>query len=235
MLVTVVVSTVVWLAVTFLTTPEPDATLDAFYQRVRPGGPGWARVSARLGFGREPIPGGAMSFLNWGLAIVLVYTALFGIGKIVFGRLLDGLRAPRRRDRRVRPHHVEPEAGGEEARGHGRAEPGERPKRVASLFETDDLDPSPLAPGRALEEVERAHRGPLEEVVAVPTRLPVREPHARTSSAAGDDVRLPAADEPLEAVDVPGEHRERLRGRRRRGGTNVRWTGAPSPVTVLFV
>jgi Na+/proline symporter len=90
MLVTVAVTTVVWLAVTFLTAPEPDATLDAFYRRVRPGGPGWARVSKRLGFGREPIPGGAMSFLNWGLGIVLVYTALFGIGKIVFGRLLTG-------------------------------------------------------------------------------------------------------------------------------------------------
>ncbi len=90
MLVTVVATTVVWLAVTFATKPEPDATLDAFYRRVRPGGPGWARVSARLGFGKEPIPGGAMSFLNWALGIVLVYTALFGIGKIVFGQLWLG-------------------------------------------------------------------------------------------------------------------------------------------------
>ncbi len=31
-----------------------------------------------------------MSFLNWALGIVLVYTALFGIGKIVFGRLPEG-------------------------------------------------------------------------------------------------------------------------------------------------
>jgi Na+/proline symporter len=91
MLVTVVATTVVWVAVTFLTAPEPDATLDAFYTRVRPGGPGWARVSARLGFGKEPIPGGALSFLNWALGIVLVYTALFGIGKIVFGRVPTGL------------------------------------------------------------------------------------------------------------------------------------------------
>jgi Na+/proline symporter len=91
MLVTVVATTVVWVAVTFLTAPEPDATLDAFYKRVRPGGPGWARVSQRLGFGKESIPGGAMSFLNWGLGILLVYTALFGIGKIVFGRIPTGL------------------------------------------------------------------------------------------------------------------------------------------------
>ena len=90
MLVTVAVSTVVWVSVTFLTKPEPDATLDAFYKRVRPGGPGWAAVSRRLGFGREPIPGGAMSFVNWGLGIVLVYAALFGIGKLLFGQLLLG-------------------------------------------------------------------------------------------------------------------------------------------------
>jgi hypothetical protein len=90
MLLTVVITTVVWIAVTFLTKPEPESTLDAFYRRVRPGGPGWETVSRRLGFGREPIPGGAMSFVNWILGIVLVYTALFGIGKIVFGQLRMG-------------------------------------------------------------------------------------------------------------------------------------------------
>jgi len=91
MLLTVAITTVVWIAVTFLTKPEPESTLDAFYRRVRPGGPGWETVSRRLGFGREPIPGGAMSFVNWILGIVLVYTALFGIGKIVFGRVPTGL------------------------------------------------------------------------------------------------------------------------------------------------
>jgi Na+/proline symporter len=90
MLLTVAITTVVWVAVTFLTKPVSDATLDAFYRRVRPGGPGWETVSRRLGFGREPIPGGAMSFVNWILGIILVYTALFGIGKIVFGQLWMG-------------------------------------------------------------------------------------------------------------------------------------------------
>jgi hypothetical protein len=90
MLLTVAITTAVWVLVTFLTKPVPDATLDAFYRRVRPGGPGWETVSRRLGFGREPIPGGAMSFVNWILGIVLVYTALFGIGKIVFGQLWLG-------------------------------------------------------------------------------------------------------------------------------------------------
>ena len=46
--VTVVVSTLVWLSVTFLTRPEPDEKLRAFYERVRPGGPGWARTFPSL-------------------------------------------------------------------------------------------------------------------------------------------------------------------------------------------
>ena len=91
MLVTVAYSTLVWLAATFLTRPESDAVLDAFYRRVRPGGPGWAAVSARLGFGREAIPGGALAWTNWIAGIVAVYATLFGIGKIIFGFTGAGL------------------------------------------------------------------------------------------------------------------------------------------------
>jgi solute:Na+ symporter, SSS family len=85
MLITVALSTIVWLAVTFLTAPESERTLNSFYERVRPGGPGWARISDRLGYGRESIPGGALAWTNWLAGIVAVYATLFGIGKIVFG------------------------------------------------------------------------------------------------------------------------------------------------------
>ena len=85
MLVTVVCSTVVWIVVTLVTKPEPDAVLEAFYRRVRPGGPGWARISMRLGYGREPIPGGALAWTNWVAGVIAVYATLFGIGKIIFG------------------------------------------------------------------------------------------------------------------------------------------------------
>ncbi|MEX2178008.1 MAG: sodium:solute symporter family protein [Gemmatimonadaceae bacterium] len=81
---TVAVSTIVWLVVTFATRPEPDAVLDAFYRRVRPGGRGWLPVSQRLGFGREPIPGGAMQWTNWVAGVTAVYCSLFGIGKLIF-------------------------------------------------------------------------------------------------------------------------------------------------------
>ncbi|HUQ47572.1 MAG TPA: sodium:solute symporter family protein [Gemmatimonadaceae bacterium] len=91
MLTTVVVSTVIWVAATFLTAPEPEATLDSFYRRVRPGGPGWARVSERLGYGRESIPGGALAWTNWIAGIIAVYASLFGIGRIIFGSIGAGM------------------------------------------------------------------------------------------------------------------------------------------------
>jgi len=90
MLITVAVSTIVWLAVTFLTAPEPDSTLNAFYERVRPGGPGWRRVSDRLGYGGETIPGGALAWTNWLAGIIAVYASLFGVGKLIFGEYMTG-------------------------------------------------------------------------------------------------------------------------------------------------
>ncbi|MGI8497752.1 MAG: sodium:solute symporter family protein [Gemmatimonadaceae bacterium] len=91
MLITVIITTVIWVSVTFLTPPEPQAVLDSFYRRVRPGGPGWASVSERLGLGREPIPGGALAWTNWLAGIVAVYATLFGIGKLIFGEVVRGL------------------------------------------------------------------------------------------------------------------------------------------------
>ncbi len=90
MIITVCVTTIVWLVVTFATKPEPEAVLEAFYKRVRPGGPGWIRVSSKLGYGREEIPGGRWAWANWLAGVIAVYATLFGIGKIVFGEWLAG-------------------------------------------------------------------------------------------------------------------------------------------------
>jgi len=91
MLITVALSTLIWLTITFMTAPERQDVLEAFYARVRPGGPGWAIVSERMGLGREPIPGGALAWTNWIAGIVAVYSTLFGIGKVVFGQIGSGL------------------------------------------------------------------------------------------------------------------------------------------------
>jgi Na+/proline symporter len=85
MLLTVGVSTAVWLTVTFLTQPESTETLDRFYRQVRPGGAGWREVARRLGFGNDPIPGGVLSWVNWVAGVVAVYSAVFAVGALVTG------------------------------------------------------------------------------------------------------------------------------------------------------
>ena len=91
MLITVLVTTVVWLGVTFATKPETDATLDRFYRQVRPGGPGWRGVAARLGYGDDRIPGGALSWVNWVAGLAAVYCALVSLGALLTGSSTRGL------------------------------------------------------------------------------------------------------------------------------------------------
>jgi solute:Na+ symporter, SSS family len=91
MIITVGITTAVWIGVTFLTAPEPDAVLDRFYRKVRPGGPGWRAVSTRLGFGDDRIPGGALSFFNWIAGVVAVFAALFGVGEFLTGSTREGV------------------------------------------------------------------------------------------------------------------------------------------------
>ena len=85
MLATVAASTVVWLVVTWLTAPEDDEVLHAFYERVRPGGPGWARVAEAAGYGREEMAGGPLNWTNWVAGVTSVYATLFGTGRLIFG------------------------------------------------------------------------------------------------------------------------------------------------------
>ena len=92
MLVTVAITSVVWIAVTLLTGPEPIETLTVFYRRVRPEGPGWNRVAAVAGFAGAHAEGRlATQFLNWFLGCALIYGALFGIGKLIFKEWLTAL------------------------------------------------------------------------------------------------------------------------------------------------
>jgi hypothetical protein len=91
MLITVAVTTIVWLLVTFATAPESPVTLDRFYRRVRPGGPGWRPVSTRLGFADDTIPGGALSWVNWVAGLAAVYCTVVSLGSVLTGSTVKGL------------------------------------------------------------------------------------------------------------------------------------------------
>ena len=90
MLVTVGLTTIAWLTVTWLTPPEPDATLQHFYRRVRPHGRGWAPIAASVGL---PPASGSLGgeLLNAFLGCVLVYSALFGVGQLLLRSAAVGI------------------------------------------------------------------------------------------------------------------------------------------------
>ena len=83
MLVTVAITTVVWLVVTLVTSPEPTERLIKFYRRVCPGGPGWKRIAAEAGSENESSRLSA-EIANWACGCVLIYASLFAIGKLIF-------------------------------------------------------------------------------------------------------------------------------------------------------
>ncbi len=89
-LITVAVTTVVWVATTFLTAPESDATLLGFYRKVRPSTAGWRRIQ-RLA-PEVPVSNDlGWNLLDWLAGCALVYGALFGIGKIILNDFPTGV------------------------------------------------------------------------------------------------------------------------------------------------
>ncbi|HSE52150.1 MAG TPA: sodium:solute symporter family protein [Gemmatimonadales bacterium] len=90
LLMTVAVTTVVWVTVTLFTEPANRETLIAFYRLVRPAGPGWKPIAAEAGPVESPdsLP---QSLLGWVLGCTFVYAALFGTGSFIYGKSAQGL------------------------------------------------------------------------------------------------------------------------------------------------
>jgi hypothetical protein len=84
----IAVTTVVWLAVTLLTSPTDRTTLQAFYDKIHPFGRGWSKVVYTKQRDREESLSAAM--LCWFLGCVVVYGSLFGTGYFIYGRAMPG-------------------------------------------------------------------------------------------------------------------------------------------------
>ena len=87
----VLFSTIIWLLVTFLTAPETDKVLFAFYTKTQPGGPGWEKIVTRAKKAKVSIikttekwsvPNGILAMV---LGCVLIYSCMFAIGNYIYG------------------------------------------------------------------------------------------------------------------------------------------------------
>lgn len=85
---TVILTSIVWLTVTFLTKPENEGVLDNFYKTIKPGGIGWKKFQIK--FPEIKIDLEIFSNLvNWILGIIIIYSVLFSTGKIIFSEYLS--------------------------------------------------------------------------------------------------------------------------------------------------
>lgn len=94
----VLLTSISWIAVTYLTKPVNDETLRSFYKKIRPGGPGWRLVvnkakDENIVLEKEEnlkwdVPTGIVCMI---LGCIAIYSILFGIGSIIYGRTVQSI------------------------------------------------------------------------------------------------------------------------------------------------
>lgn len=87
----VLVTTIIWVSVTFATQAESKEVLRSFYKKIQPGGPGWAKVvneaaseNIDLDNNKEAwgVPSGILAML---LGCALIYSCMFATGYWIYG------------------------------------------------------------------------------------------------------------------------------------------------------
>ena len=97
--IVVLITSLIWVTVTFLTKPETDETLRKFYKKTTPGGPGWARILNTFtdtsfieneNKKKWTVPSGILAMI---LGCFMVYGAMFATGNFLYGnyKLASGL------------------------------------------------------------------------------------------------------------------------------------------------
>ena len=90
MVLGIIITTIAWVTVTYLTPPVEERTLVEFCRKIRPGGPGWRRFET-VPEGAEPegwnVPNGILCMM---LGCLLVWASLFGTGYLLYGQFARG-------------------------------------------------------------------------------------------------------------------------------------------------
>lgn len=92
-----IITTAIWLTVTFMTQPESKEVLRSFYLKIQPGGPGWAKVVDEAKIDnvvivktdeKWSVPSGITAML---LGVVLIYSLMFATGYWIYGRTTSAM------------------------------------------------------------------------------------------------------------------------------------------------
>ncbi len=90
LLITVAFTTTVWVAVTFLTSSEPEEKLISFYRSVRPNARFWGPIAKKVS-DVVPVKDGILNLINWISGVAMIYCFLFGLGQIILGSFTLGI------------------------------------------------------------------------------------------------------------------------------------------------
>ena len=97
LIIGVTITTISWLLVTLITPPSNMETLQNFYKKIQPGGPGWKKVieeSEAKGINitgkkeKWDVPSGILCML---FGSISVYSILFGIGYLLYSKTTTGI------------------------------------------------------------------------------------------------------------------------------------------------
>lgn len=94
LLISIVITTIVWIVTTFATQPEDEKKLISFYKQIRAGGPGWRKIrekinaETKINEGKWEMP---IQILCVFIGCVTIYAALFAIGSFVYLKHTQGI------------------------------------------------------------------------------------------------------------------------------------------------
>ncbi len=88
LLIITLATTFIWISTLLLTAPESDETLDRFYAKVRPGGPGWDKQRQRTGL--RPLQNLGLEGQRIVAGVLLLFGTLFTVGGFLLLRSLTG-------------------------------------------------------------------------------------------------------------------------------------------------
>ena len=89
LVVTVLFTTVCWVATAYLGPATDRETLVNFYRKVKPFGPGWRVVRGEAGLSAEPPTTGEnipLALLGWVAGCATIWSSLFAVGNTLYGR-----------------------------------------------------------------------------------------------------------------------------------------------------
>jgi solute:Na+ symporter, SSS family len=91
LILSISLTTVVWVTTTFLTPATDPEVLKSFYRKVHPGGTGWGPIRTQLGDNLPASESLAPQIKMTLMGIVAVYCFLFGIGQLVYSHFPIGI------------------------------------------------------------------------------------------------------------------------------------------------